>query len=127
MAKQDLYKECIEDIKSGTEGLYAVSVVEIASGLALGTFTDGTLDPEIASAHNVEVVKSKLKAIDALGLKEKIDDILITLTYQYHLINCNDEGTHMIYVAASRTKANLAILRNLARNAVKKLDSGLAS
>lgn len=121
MAKNDAVTDFIESAKDGTDGLIAVSVVEISSGMTLGAYSDGSLDPDIASAYNVEVVKAKLKAIKALGLKESIDDILITLTSQYHLINLNAAGTHMIYLAADKNKANLAILRNTVKQGMATL------
>lgn len=125
MAKTDFVTEFINTAKSSTEGIHAVCVVEISSGMPLGSWSDGKLDPEIASAYNVEVVKSKLKAINALGLKEGIDDILITLDSQYHLINCTKGGSHMVYLAADKGKANLAMLRNIVSKGVIDLQSKL--
>ncbi|WP_421877109.1 roadblock/LC7 domain-containing protein [Marinoscillum sp.] len=93
--------------------------------MSLGSFSDGKLDPDVASAYNVEVVKSKLKAIEALGLKDSIDDILITLDTQYHLINCTEKGTHMIYLAADKKKANLALLRAVVAKGKKEIQSKL--
>ena len=97
MAKTNFVDEFIANAKESTDGIHAVTVVEIESGMTLGNFSDGSIDPEVASAYNVEVVKSKLKAVSALGLSDSIDDILITLTTQYHLISCTENGTHMIY------------------------------
>ncbi|SMD38883.1 hypothetical protein SAMN04488029_3926 [Reichenbachiella faecimaris] len=121
MAKNNAVNDFIESVKSGTDGLVAVSVVEVASGMTLGAYSDGSLDPDVASAYNVEVVKAKLKAIKALGLKESIDDILITLSSQYHLINLNEDGSYMIYLAAHKDKANLAILRNTLKQGMSTL------
>ena len=120
MAKTDFIKQFIDTTIDSSDGIHAVSVVEIASGMSLGAFSDGVLDPDVASAYNVEVVKSKLKAIAALGLKEGIDDILITLETQYHIINCTKKGTHMVYVAADKKKANLALLRAVVNKGVKE-------
>ncbi|WP_258102327.1 hypothetical protein [Marinoscillum pacificum] len=125
MAKTDFVQQFINTIQDSSDGIHAVSVVEMASGMSLGAFSDGKLDPDVASAYNVEVVKSKLKAIDALGLKETIDDILITLNTQYHVINCTSKGTHMIYVAADKNKANLAMLRALINKGVQEIEKNL--
>lgn len=125
MAKANPITQFIEGVKDQADGIHAVSVVEIESGMTLGHFTDGSLDPDVASAYNVEVVKAKLKAIDALGLDETIDDILITLSTQFHLINVSDGGTHMIYLAADKKKANLAILRNLVKKGVASIQQSL--
>ncbi|MEQ8471140.1 MAG: hypothetical protein RIC35_08140 [Marinoscillum sp.] len=125
MAKNDFIQNFIDSAKESSDGIHAITVVEIASGMSLGTFSDGKLDPDVASAYNVEVVKSKLKAIEALGLKDSIDDILITLSSQYHLINCTDSGTHMIYLAADKKKANLAMLRAIVSKGVKDIQQKL--
>jgi hypothetical protein len=118
-------EDFIEKAQESSNGIQAISVVEISSGMTLGSYTDGSIDPEVASAYNVEVVKAKLKAIKALGMKENIDDILITLSSQYHLLNCTKQGTHLIYLAADKSKANLAILRRLVSSGVEQIEAGL--
>lgn len=115
----------IEDAKESSNGVLAISIVEIGSGMTLGSYSDGSIDPVIASAYNVEVVKAKLKAIKALGLKENIDDILITLTSQYHLVNCTSSGTHMVYLAADKSKANLALLRAVVAKGISQIEKAL--
>ena len=122
MSKSNFINDFIKEAEEASEGIHAVTVVEISSGMSLGSFTDGKLDPEIASAYNVEVVKAKLKAVKALGLKESIDDILITLTNQYHLISCTTSGSHMIYLAADKDKSNLAMLRNVLRKGKQQIE-----
>lgn len=125
MAKGDFVNQLIETAKDSSDGIHAITVVEIGSGMALGSYSDGKLDPDIASAYNVEVVKAKLKAVNALGLKETIEDILITLNSQSHLIGCTASGTHMVYIAADKQKSNLAMLRAVLQKAVKDLQSNL--
>ncbi|MNS18404.1 hypothetical protein D3C72_500950 [compost metagenome] len=68
-------------------------------------------DPELASAYNLEVVKAKLNALRALGLNQKINDILITLTDQIHIIDVSEDGRYFIYLAVDSTKANLGLTR----------------
>lgn len=125
MTKKNDVNNFIEATKSNTDGLHALSVVEISSGMTIGSYSDGTIDTDIASAYNVEVVKAKLNAIKALGLNEAINDILITLSNQYHLINCDESGKYMIYLAADKNKANLAILRNLVNKGITEIKGSL--
>ncbi|WP_454300191.1 hypothetical protein [Salana multivorans] len=50
-----------------------------------------------------------------IGLTGKIDDILITLESQYHLINVLDGPATQglfIYLVLDRTRANLALARH---------------
>ena len=66
------------------DGAMCVAVVDANSGMVLGTGGSG-LDLEVAAAGNTEVVRSKQKTMRALGLKDHIEDILITLGTQYHI------------------------------------------
>lgn len=125
MSKSNVIDAFIKDTSTNLEGTIAVSVVEVDSGLTLGSYSNGNLDPEVASAYNVDVVKSKHKAIEALKLKEGIDDILITLDSQYHIINVSDNGKHMIYFAGDKGKTNLAIARNVIKNGAQSISKNL--
>ncbi len=67
---------------------------------------------EVAGAANTEVVRAKRKAAKSLGLKDDIEDILITLGKQYHLIRpLRSRSSVFFYVALDRTRANLALAR----------------
>ena len=108
------------------DGALGVSLVDYSSGMALGSLGGGKyLNLEVASAGNTEVVRSKMRTLDSLGLKDTIDDILITLGRQYHLIKLvgghNGNGL-FIYLALDRTKANLA----LARHRLARIEDELA-
>ena len=95
------------------DGFIGACLVDSDSGLMLAAEEgNGTLDLEAAGAANMEVVRAKLNAIKALGLKEKIEDILISLGHQYHLIRpLTSNNTVFIYVALDRKKANLGMAR----------------
>ena len=67
-------------------GFIGSCLVDSDSGLMLASEGGGRLDMEAAAALNTEVVKAKLQAIESLGLNDRIDDILITLGKQLHLI-----------------------------------------
>lgn len=96
-------------------GAIGVALVDHTSGMALGTQGGGSvLDLDVAAAANTEVIRAKLRAMEALGLSDKIEDILITLGTQYHLIRLmsSSRGTGLfIYLALDKTKANLAMAR----------------
>ena len=89
----------------------------------LGAVGGGEFDLEAAGAANTSVVKSKLAAIETLGLDDTIEDILITLGKQFHLIRpLAANPTVFLYVALDKKNANLG----MARIQVKKVESGLA-
>ena len=106
----------IQDMKTNVPGFIAVSVTEVRSGVSYGAESvDPSFDPNLASAYNLEVVKAKQNALQILGLasKEKIVDILITLTNQIHIIDIAASGGYFIYLAVYSTKANLGLTRAL--------------
>lgn len=108
------------------DGALGVALVDHDSGMALGTLGGGRyLDLEVAAAGNTEVVRAKMRTLAALNLgDQKIDDILITLTTQYHLIRLltsRQGGGLFLYLALDRDKANLA----MARHRLRQIESAL--
>lgn len=108
---------------SNADGFIAASLVDAESGMTLGSIGGGKdFDVEIAGATNSGVVKAKMRAVQALGLNDKIDDILITLQTQYHLIRLlPDRPNIFVYMALNRQQANLAMARLLVSDATNGL------
>ena len=94
-----------------TDGALCAALVDANSGMMLGSAGSG-LDLELASAGNTEVVRSKLKTMKSLGLNDTIEDILITLGKQYHIIRPVQAKTGIfIYLVLDKARANLALAR----------------
>jgi hypothetical protein len=118
----DFLKQFGEEIKKNIPGYIAVAVSEIKSGISYYSDTAvASFDPELASAFNLEVVKAKLNAISALGLNESIDDIMITLTNQIHIIDISDNNEYFIYLAVDSAKANLGMTKALLNKYKKEI------
>ncbi|MBF7091082.1 hypothetical protein IUY40_05975 [Flavobacterium sp. ALJ2] len=123
----DFLNVFLNDMKTNVNGFIAVAVTEIESGLSFGNLTiDPGFDPELAAAYNLEVVKAKLSAVKALNLNQDIEDILITLSNQIHIIDISPNKKFMIYLAADSTKANLGMTRAVLRKHKLELEKNLA-
>lgn len=111
-----------DDMKTNVPGFIALSVTEIDTGVSLVSHSEkADFDPEIASTFNLEVAKAKMAAIEALGLKSKIQDILITLTDQIHIVDVAENGDYFIYLAVDSSKANLGMTRALLKKYKKDI------
>ena len=104
-------------------GFIGACLVDSDSGLMLASEGGGKLDLEAAAALNTQVVRAKREAMEVLGLNDHIDDILITLGKQLHLIRPLEKAPSMfLYVALDKKAANLG----MARMQVRKIESGLS-
>ncbi|MEK8172345.1 hypothetical protein NKH77_33150 [Streptomyces sp. M19] len=116
----------LKEAMTSIEGTLGVALVDYTSGMALGTLGGGKeLDLTVAAAGNTDVVRSKLRTMEQLGLKDVIDDILITLGGQYHLIKLmkgRDKKGLFLYLALDKTRANLAMARHQLAKIETQLD-----
>ncbi len=68
---------------------------------------------ELASAGNADVVKAKMATMKSLRINGKIQDIMITLTDQIHIIHALESNPELcLYAALDSSKSNLALARN---------------
>ena len=94
------------------DGCVGACIVDSNSGMTLGAIGGGNVNLEIAAAGNTEVVRAKRKTMKSLNLNESIEDILITLGKQYHLIRpLASNDALFIDVVLDRQKSNLAMAR----------------
>ena len=108
------------------DGAVGAALVDHSSGMALGTVGGGKdLDLTVAAAGNTDVVRAKLRAMEMLNISEKVEDILITLDTQYHLIRplASRSGKGLfLYLVLKKDRANLAMARHRLRTIEQALD-----
>ncbi|WP_405657333.1 hypothetical protein [Streptomyces sp. RK9] len=115
----------LKEASTSIEGVIGTALVDYTSGMALGTLGGGKdMDLSVAAAGNTDVVRAKLRTMEMLGLKDEIEDILISLGSQYHLIRLikgrNNNGL-FLYLALDKSRANLA----MARHQLKRIEASL--
>jgi hypothetical protein len=107
------------------EGAIGAAVVDYTSGMTLGVLGGGAeLDLAVAAAGNTDVVRAKMRTMEMLKLPDGIEDILITLDTQYHLIRplTSREGRGLFfYLALNRSRANLGLARHQLRRIENEL------
>ena len=105
-------KESLEKVMQ-IDGAVGTCVVDSSSGMMLGSMGGGPqLNVEVAAAGNTEVVRAKRKTMRSLSLNDTIEDILITLGKQYHIIRlCASNEALFMYLVLDKQRSNLAMAR----------------
>lgn len=105
-------QECLDEAMK-IDGAVGVALVDWDTGMCLGTAQNGSpINLEIAAAGNTAVVRSKMNVMQSLSLRDNIEDILITLGQQYHLIRLlSNHHKLFLYLVLTRSQANLALAR----------------
>jgi hypothetical protein len=111
MATERELLDTIGKIEAELSGFIAASVVDLDSGMTLAARTKRPdFDLALASAYNSEMVKAKFKTMKVLNLSTTLEDMLLTLGDQIHLIKILTPGT-FLYLATDRAGTNLALAR----------------
>ncbi|MES1185877.1 MAG: hypothetical protein ABUL60_18840 [Myxococcales bacterium] len=112
MATEKQLTEVLEKISVDANGFIAASLVDLDSGMTLAIKASRTdFDLTAASAYNSELVKQKLKIMKTLGLTGTIEDMLITLSDQIHLVKLVGPNT-FLYLAVDKKLSNIALVRS---------------
>ncbi|MEU7392691.1 hypothetical protein [Streptomyces tanashiensis] len=116
----------LKEAMTSIEGSVAVALVDYTSGMALGTLGGGKdLDLTVAAAGNTDVIRAKVRTMEMLGLKDDIEDVLITLGSQYHLMRLiRGRGGNglFLYLVLDKGRANLAMARHQLRRIETELE-----
>jgi len=112
MATEKQLNDVLEKISVDANGFIAASLVDLDSGMTLAIKASRSdFDLTAASAYNSELVKQKLKIMKTLGLTGTIEDMLITLSDQIHLVKLIGPNT-FLYLAVDKKQSNIALVRS---------------
>jgi hypothetical protein len=116
----------LKELMTEIEGSLGAAVVDYTSGMALGSLGGGKdLDLNVAAAGNTDVIRAKVRTMEHLGLQSQIEDILITLGTQYHLIRLvtgrNGNGL-FLYLVLDKDRSNLAMARHVLKRVEAQLE-----
>lgn len=109
------------------DGALGIALGDWKSGMCLGfKGTDTPAFPEanleMAVATTTEVIRAKMRVLEAVGVKEDIEEILIVLKTQYHLVRLVKSVRGLFfYLAIDRDKGNLALARMKLDQVAKQL------
>ncbi|PCI45076.1 MAG: hypothetical protein COB41_02595 [Proteobacteria bacterium] len=93
------------------DGATAAMIVDSDSGMILAQ-SGGGLNLDLAAAGNTEVVRAKRKTMASLKLDDHIEDFLITLGKQFHILRpLKDKQNIFIYSVLDKSRANLGMAR----------------
>ncbi len=95
------------------DGAIGVAMLSLDSGELLAQSGGDNVQLDLAGPGNVDVVREKQCVVQALGMTDPIEDILITLSSQYHLIRpLAAAPDYFLYLVLDRERANLATARH---------------
>ncbi|MFI7317121.1 hypothetical protein [Streptomyces venezuelae] len=116
----------LKTLLTEAEGAIGAAVVDYTSGMALGTLGGGKdLDLNVAAAGNTDLIRAKVRTMEMLGVKSDIEDILVTLGTQYHLIRpvTGRSGNGLfIYLVIDKARSNLAMARRLLKRTEEQIE-----
>lgn len=94
------------------DGAVGAALIDYASGGCLGVRGGREIDMELAGAAVTEVIRAKKRILSNLGLDAAIDEIIVTLDGQYHLIQSFDRHDDIFsYLILDREHSSLPLAR----------------
>lgn len=96
------------------DGAICGAVVDAGSATVLDMTGDPSFCLDTAAIGSADVVLALLLTMSNLGIADSLDDVLITLSSQYHLtclIDTPTSSTLFVYLVLDRARANAALAR----------------
>jgi CheY-like chemotaxis protein/predicted regulator of Ras-like GTPase activity (Roadblock/LC7/MglB family) len=117
--------QCIIERLHRLDGYSTAMLVDSQSGMVLGGDGEITdIDLQVAAAGYSELYRLKRGLVDSLGTGDQIEDVVITLSHQYHVLHAlADQPSLLLCVVLDRNRASLGLAR-YALAAAAQLPSG---
>jgi predicted regulator of Ras-like GTPase activity (Roadblock/LC7/MglB family) len=94
------------------EGALRACLVDGTTGMILAKSAGSSVNLEIAAAGNTEMLRAKSKTMKALGLKESIEEVLISLESEFHILRpTKARPSVFLYAAFDKASSNLGLAR----------------
>lgn len=95
------------------DGFIGAALVDSDSGMVLGSLGgNASINLEVASAGDTQVIRAKRKTMSNLGMSDEIEDVLVTTSKQYHLLRpLRSRSAVFFCLLLDRSRANLAMAR----------------
>lgn len=113
--------EILEDFAQSVPGLLSCSLVHRQDGTNIGSVNLGTsFEGDAADAYFAEMIARHRVALDALGLADQTEDILITTESAFFLARMLKETEYFLNVITTR-QGNIGLTRVMMRKLEEKL------
>lgn len=104
------------------DGALGMALVDFESRVCLGAKGGGPLDMELAGAAITEVIRAEKDIVDNLRLDETIEEIIVTLNGQYHVIQAFDQHSNIFsYLVLDKESSSLPLARTHLRSIDREL------
>ncbi|GAB3638479.1 hypothetical protein GCM10027422_40690 [Hymenobacter arcticus] len=106
--------------------LLLAAVLDLPTGQLLATYAaERHYQPSLV-AQSVAAVVQQAKQLHQGQADEELEEVLLTLSGQLHLLRLRPGSQQVLFLAVGRHDTNLALARQLAQQAAQLLDSPVA-
>lgn len=82
-------------------------------------------DIDLLSAYNLDLVKTKLYALEVIGISGDLKDVVINLNTEVHIVDLSKCKKYFIYLAIDDVNTDLNLVKQTLKKYKAKLDEAL--
>ncbi|MFD2721249.1 hypothetical protein ACFST9_21215 [Hymenobacter monticola] len=113
-------KKVIKEVLGQLPALTTIAVVEVVTGNCLAHLSRRRgFNPVALATHHAETVRQQQQALAMLATRgERLEDILIPLRKQLHLIRLAKNGQWFVFLAVKAQDTSLALAREILKSII---------